>query len=64
VIHEDMHAVLTGKAVSESAAMDVLDRLKSNPRLANVKPQYISQGQGGSAREWSFEVSLSLRGAR
>lgn len=62
-VREDMQVLLTGKSVNEAAAMDVLDRLKSSPRLVNVKPLYIRQA-GGTAREVSFAASMNLRGAR
>jgi hypothetical protein len=61
-IREDMQAQLAGKAISEEAILGVLDRLKSNPKLGNVKPLFIRQA-GGTSREVSFSVSLSLRGA-
>jgi len=61
-IREDMQVQLSGKCVNEAAAMELIDRLNSNPRLANVKPLPISQVSGPS-REWSFAINLSLRGA-
>lgn len=61
-IREDMQALLSGKSVNETAALEVLDRLKSNPRLANVKPLFIRQA-GGTSRDVSFAISLRLRRA-
>lgn len=61
-IREDMQAQLTGKSVSEEAALDVLDHLKANRRLSNVKPLYIRQ-VGGSSKEVSFAIGMSLTGA-
>ncbi|MFH1731060.1 MAG: hypothetical protein ABIF82_05330 [Planctomycetota bacterium] len=58
-IREDMQALLSAKSVNEAAALEVLDRLKSNPRLANVKPLFIRQA-GGTSRDVSFAISLSL----
>ena len=49
--------LLSGKSVSESAALEVLDRLKANPRLTQIKPLYIRRS-GGASREVSFAVSL------
>ena len=42
-VAEDMKVVVSGKAASESAVLDVLDRLKANPRLSEVKPLYLRQ---------------------
>lgn len=61
--NEDMQIHLTGSSVNEAAAMEVLDRLKSNPKLTDVKPLYLRQS-GGATREVSFAVSLALRGAK
>ena len=63
MIRADMQALLTGKSVNEAAALEVLDRLKSNPHLANVKPLFIRQ-VGGTSRDVSFAISLSMRGTR
>jgi len=57
-----MQALLTGKAVNEAAALEVFDHLKSDPRLVRVKPLFIRQ-TGGTSRDVSFAVNLSLRGA-
>ncbi|MGA2266448.1 MAG: hypothetical protein ABSH10_08480 [Phycisphaerae bacterium] len=62
VIRQDMQALLTGKAVNEAAALEVFDHLKSDPRLVRVKPLFIRQ-TGGTSRDVSFAVNLSLRGA-
>lgn len=62
VIREDMQALLTGKATDQAAVEEVFDKLKANPTLYNVKPQYTRQA-GGASREVSFAVNLSLRGA-
>lgn len=61
-IQEDMQIMLSGKATSEDAVLDVLDRLKNDPRLMNIKPLSISQGTG-SNRDISFAISLNVRGA-
>ena len=61
MVREDMQVLLTGKAVNEGAVLEVLDRLNANPRLSNVKQLFIRQ-VGGTSREWSFAISLSLRG--
>ena len=60
MVREDLQAMLTGKAVNESAVLDVLDRLKSNPKLTAVKPMYIRQA-GGASKDVSFAIGLALR---
>jgi len=55
---EDMQVVFSGKAVSESAVLDVLDRLKANPKLIAVKPLYLRQA-GRSGREVAFAMSFT-----
>ena len=62
MIRQDMEAMLTGKSSSESAVLDVLDRLKSNPALGQVKPLYIRQA-GGTSRDVSFAIGLRFQGA-
>ena len=61
IVRDDLSVQLTGKSVSETAALEVIDRLKANRRLAGIKPLYIRQA-GGSVREVSFAVSLTFRG--
>ncbi len=61
LIRQDTQALLTGKSVNEAAVLEMLDRLKANPRLTNVKPMFIRQA-GGASRDVSFAVGLSLRG--
>lgn len=59
-VQEDMQVVISGKAVSESAVLDVLDRLKANAKLAEVKPLYLRQvvRQG---REVAFAMSFTFK---
>jgi hypothetical protein len=61
-IRENMQALLTGKCANETAARGVIDRLKSNRKLENVKPLFIRQS-GGTSRDVTFSVSLNLRRA-
>jgi len=61
-IKEDMHVVLQGKAGSEAAVLEVLTRLKGNPRLTDVKSMGIRL-VGGSTREVSFVINFTLAGA-
>jgi hypothetical protein len=58
-ISEDRRVMLSGKAADERAVLEVLDRLKGNPRLSDVKPIYIRDA-GNGAREKSFAVSFSF----
>ena len=60
LVHEDMQVLLTGQGSSESAVLEVRDKLKANSRLANVKQLYIRQSDGAT-RDVSFAISLSLR---
>ena len=58
-IQEDMKVVLSGKAVSESAVLDVLDRLKANPKLVEVKQLYLRQA-ARQRREVAFSMSFTF----
>jgi hypothetical protein len=58
-VQEDMRVVFSGKAVSESAVLDVLDRLKANANLADVKPLYLRQASR-SGREVAFAMSFTF----
>ncbi len=58
-----MGALVTGKSVSDTAVLEVLDRLKANPKISGVKQLYITP-TGNASREVSFAISLSLRGAQ
>ncbi len=59
---EEMKVVLAGKAVSETAVLDVLDRIKENPRMSQVKSLYLRQA-GRDGREKAFAVSFSYGGS-
>ena len=61
-IQEDMQVVFSGKAVGESAVLDVLDRLKANPRLTDVKQLYIRQA-GRTGSEVAFAMSFAFTGS-
>jgi hypothetical protein len=58
-----MEVELSIKAVSQDAALEVLDRLKSSPHLANVTPTFI-RNMSEKSEEVSFEVGFKLRGDR
>jgi hypothetical protein len=60
---EDMQVELSVKAVNQEAALELLDRLKSSPRLANVTPMFIRNTNDKSS-EVSFDVLLRFRGGR
>jgi hypothetical protein len=59
-IREDMRVAFSGKAVSESAVLDVLDRLKANPKLSAVQPGPIHQA-GRQGREVAFDMSFTFK---
>jgi hypothetical protein len=59
-VQEDMRVVFSGKAVSESAVLDVLDRLQANRKLSDVKPLYIRQA-GRDGREVAFAMSFTFK---
>lgn len=61
-VQEDMNVVFSGKAIGESAVLDVLDRLKANPKLSDVKPLYIRQA-GRDRREVAFAMSFAFAGS-
>jgi hypothetical protein len=58
-IQEDMNVVFSGKAVSQSAVLDVLDRLKANPKLSIVQPVYIRRADE-RGREFAFAMSFTF----
>ena len=57
-VQEDMQVVFSGKAASESAVLDVLDRLKANSKLSDVKPLYLRKA-GRDRREIAFAMSFT-----
>ncbi len=57
VVREDMRMVLSGKSLGEETVLNLLDRLKSNPALAEVKPLYIRK-VAASSQEVSFAISF------
>ena len=60
-IREDLQTLVIGKSATESAVLDVRDRLMANPRLTDVKLLYTRQA-GGTSRDVSFAISLKPRG--
>ena len=58
-IQEDMKVVLSGKGVSESVVLDVLDRLKANPKFSDVKPLYLRQA-GREEPQVAFAMSFTF----
>jgi len=58
-IQEDMRVALSGRAVSELAVLDVLDRLKANAHLADVKPLYLRKA-GRQGDEVAFAMSFTF----
>lgn len=61
-VREDMQVVVSGKAVRESAVLEVVDKLRRDPYLHDVKTLYIRQS-GGTTRDVSFAISFTLRRA-
>ena len=60
-IQEDMKVVLIGKAVSESAVLDVLDRLKANPKLKLVEVKHLYLRRAArQGREVAFDMSFTF----
>jgi hypothetical protein len=59
---EGMQILVSGKATDEGAVLEVLDRLKGNPKFADVKPLYLRE-VGGGAPGVSFSISLRFAGA-
>jgi hypothetical protein len=53
-VGEDLRVTLEGKAVSEVAVLEVLDRLRENPRFSDVR---YGRESSGSQREVSFAMS-------
>jgi len=58
-VQEDLRVVFSGKAVSESAVLDVLDRLKANRRFTDVQPLYIRQASK-DGRKVAFAMSFTF----
>ncbi len=61
-VREDLQVIVSGKAVRESAVLEVVDRLRRDTRLCNVKSLFIRQA-GGTSRDVSFAISFALRRA-
>jgi len=61
-VREDLQVIVSGKAVRESAVLEVVDRLRRDTRLCNVKSLFIRQA-GGTSRDVSFAISYALRRA-
>ncbi|HYG76471.1 MAG TPA: hypothetical protein VEK08_15810 [Planctomycetota bacterium] len=60
-LREDLRGVLTGRAVDQKSVLDVLDKLKSNKALADVKMLHM-RGVAAKSTEMSFAVSFSYLG--
>lgn len=58
-VGEDLRVLLQGKARDEGAVLEVLDRLKGNPKFSDVKPMYIREVGGGS-RDVAFAINLAF----
>ncbi|HUU11376.1 MAG TPA: hypothetical protein VM431_12690 [Phycisphaerae bacterium] len=61
-MHEDLRGVVSGKAVAESRVLEVLDRLKTNPKFSDVKAVYLRQA-GRGTREVAFAMSFRYTGS-
>jgi len=57
-VQEDMQVVFSGNAVSKSAVLDVLDRLKANKNVSSVQPLYLRKA-GRDGRETAFAMSFT-----
>ena len=60
---DDLQIELSIKAINEDAVLEILDRLESNPNLANVTPMFLRQA-GDKSGQWAVEVTLGLREGR
>ena len=61
-MQEDLRGVISGKATTKARVLDVLDRLKANPRFADVKPLYLREaGRGG--RDVAFAMTFHYTGS-
>jgi hypothetical protein len=60
-IQDDRRIALSGKATSETAVLDVLDALKSNPAVETVRPIYIRQA-GRESRDVAFAINVVMTG--
>ncbi|MGD2174294.1 MAG: hypothetical protein PVJ27_02740 [Candidatus Brocadiaceae bacterium] len=61
-VQEDMRGVLSGKATSEQAVLDVLDGLKGPGEFSEVKLLYIRETRG-AAGDVAFAVTFTCSGA-
>jgi hypothetical protein len=59
-VDKDLQVLLSGKAVDETAFLEVLDRLKSSPKFSDVKYDYLRGDATSGSREVSFAIKLSL----
>jgi hypothetical protein len=57
---DDQRGVCAGRADTEGAVLELLDRLRSEKKFSQVKPQYIRQGSGG-ALSFAFSFNFTPR---
>jgi hypothetical protein len=62
VLKEDMRGIVSGKAVNEQVALQVMDNLMASPAFKDVKPIQMGESRG-SSREVSFSLSFLYVGA-
>jgi len=60
-LRDNRKGQIQGKAANQQVVLSVLDRLKANPRFAEVQFQDIREAAGG-AREISFSISFTFIG--
>jgi hypothetical protein len=60
-MQDDRRGVISGKASGERQVLDVLDRLKTNPKFVDVKPLYLREA-GRGTREVAFAMSFQYLG--
>jgi len=59
-MREDMKGILTGRAVDEKSVLDVLDKMKANKTLADVKMLHM-RSSGTKNTEITFSISFSYQ---
>jgi Tfp pilus assembly protein PilN len=60
-VDESLNQIITGRAVSEQAILDVVDTLKSNPLFGDIKLLYIRK-MGKETNVMTFAINFHARG--
>jgi hypothetical protein len=62
-VDPSLNQVITGRATSEDAILDVVDKLKANPLFKDIKLLYIRK-MGANTTVMTFAINFNCRGGR